>query len=148
MSELDRYLELISLVERVHWEYLNLLKRELDRIGARDINSTETSILLNIGDARIAVNELRTRGNYLGSNVSYIVKQLIANGYLCHERSSEDLRVSEIWLSDKGRWLFDKLAVRECDLESATELENVLWALRRIEQFWIERRLERESPPI
>ena len=41
-----------------------------DRRGRADINSVKALLLYNIGDKELTAGELRTRGYYLGSNVS------------------------------------------------------------------------------
>ena len=140
----DRYAEVISVIRQVHHQYLNLIRAQLDQIGVKDINSVQAIILLNIGDATIAIHELRTRGNYLGANVSYIIKRLVGNGYLIQQCSSNDLRTSDIWLSDKGRALCDRLTeVHEhFNTEGRHESGSAVWTLRQLEQFWIDLQLE------
>ena len=39
-------------------------------------------LLYNIGDKELTAGELRTRGYYLGSNVSYNLKKLVEIGFL------------------------------------------------------------------
>jgi len=80
------YLESLSLVERLHWGLLDVVKDEFDRRGRSDINPIQALLLFNIGDKELTASELRSRGYYLGSNVSYNVKKLIEMGYLSHER--------------------------------------------------------------
>ncbi len=65
------YLEVISLVERLHRHFLEVVKLELDGLGIHDINNVQGLMLFNIGDAEMTVGELTLRGCYLGSNVSY-----------------------------------------------------------------------------
>ena len=60
-------------------------------------------LLYNIGDKELTASELRTKGYYLGSNVSYNVKKLVEAGYLHHARSKTDRRSVRISLTDKGR---------------------------------------------
>ena len=80
------YLELIQLIERLHRQFLEVVKAELDRLGFEDINNVQSLILANIGEEDLTVGELTYRGYYLGSNVSYNVKKLVENGYLMQER--------------------------------------------------------------
>src|SRR5665213_2356043 len=65
------YLEALTLVERLHRRLLDVIKDEFDRRGRADINSVQALLLYNIGDKELTAGELRTRGYYLGSNVSY-----------------------------------------------------------------------------
>jgi DNA-binding MarR family transcriptional regulator len=88
----NSYLEVISLVERLHRQFLEVVKLELEGLRIHDINNVQAMMLFNIGDAEMTVGELTLRGCYLGSNVSYNVKKMVENGYLAHERSVHDRR--------------------------------------------------------
>jgi len=72
-----QYLEAWTLVERLHRRLLDVIKDEFDRRGRSDINSVQALMLYNIGDKELTAGELRTRGYYLGSNVSYNLKKLV-----------------------------------------------------------------------
>ena len=65
------YREVISYVERLHRQFLEVVKLELEGLGIHDINNVQAMLLFNIGDAEMTVGELTLRGCYLGSNVSY-----------------------------------------------------------------------------
>src|SRR5579875_3051129 len=97
------YLEALTLVERLHRRLLDVIKDEFDRRGRSDVNSVQALLLYNIGDKELTAGELRTRGYYLGSNVSYNVKKLVEMGYLHHSRSRVDRRSVRISLTEKGR---------------------------------------------
>src|ERR1700730_1713585 len=139
------YLEVISLIERLHRQLLEVVKLELDGIGIHDINNVQGMILFNIGDAEMTVGELTLRGCYLGSNVSYHVKKMVENRYLARERSLHDRRSIQVRLTDKGRDLRDRLSVmhkRHVEMLNQTaiteaDLQGVRMTLRRLEQFWI-----------
>ena len=81
------YQEVIFLVERLHRQFLEVVKSELERLDTSDINNIQALILFNVGDEELTVGELTNRGYYLGSNVSYNVKKMVENGYLIHQRS-------------------------------------------------------------
>jgi DNA-binding MarR family transcriptional regulator len=139
------YLEVISLVERLHRHFLEVVKLELDGLGIHDINNVQGLMLFNIGDAEMTVGELTLRGCYLGSNVSYNVKKMVENGYLVQERSVHDRRSIHVKLTEKGRALRDQLSGmhrRHVEMLSATaisedDLNNVNVTLKRLERFWI-----------
>jgi DNA-binding MarR family transcriptional regulator len=97
------YLEALTLVERLHRRLLDVIKDEFDRRGRSDVNAVQALLLYNISDKEMTAGELRTRGYYLGSNVSYNVKKLVEDGYLHHARSRIDRRAVRISLTDKGR---------------------------------------------
>ena len=97
------YLETLTMVERLHRRLLDVIKDEFDRHGRSDVNAVQALLLYNIGDKELTAGELRTRGYYLGSNVSYNVKKLVEMGYLHHSRSRVDRRSVRISLTDPGK---------------------------------------------
>jgi DNA-binding MarR family transcriptional regulator len=139
------YLEVISLVERLHRHFLEVVKLELDGLGIHDINNVQGLMLFNIGDAEMTVGELTLRGCYLGSNVSYNVKKMVENGYLSQERSVHDRRSIHVRLTDKGAKLRDRLQTmhqRHVEMLNQTaitdeDLTATTVTLRRLERFWI-----------
>lgn len=145
MSNGNEYLEVISLVERLHRHFLEVVKLELDGLGIHDINNVQGLMLFNIGDAEMTVGELTLRGCYLGSNVSYNVKKMVENDYLAQERSVHDRRSIHVKLTDKGRALRDQLSgmhQRHVELLAQTpitdgDLQSVNVTLRRLERFWV-----------
>ena len=96
------YLEALTLVERLHRRLLDVIKDEFDRRSRADINSVQALLLYNIGEKELTAGELRTRGYYLGSNVSYNLKKLVEMGFLDHQRSRVDRRSVRIKLTEKG----------------------------------------------
>src|SRR5437868_7655210 len=141
------YLESLNLVERLHRQLLDVIKDELDRRGERVVNSVQALLLFNIGDQELTAGELRTRGHYLGSNVSYNLKKLVESGYIHHERSDVDRRSVHVSLTDKGREIREvvaKLFDRHLDsIEAvgnvrAEDFEDLNVSLRRLERFWLD----------
>src|SRR5579872_1023994 len=103
------YLEALSLVERLHRQLLDVIKDELERRGELEVNSVQALMLFNIGDQELTAGELRTRGHYLGSNVSYNLKKLVESGYIHHARSETDRRSVLVRLTHKGEVVRDML---------------------------------------
>src|SRR5512142_1863370 len=101
------YHESLTLVERLHRRLLDVIKDEFDRRGRSDINSVQALLLSNIGDSELTAGELRTRGYYLGSNVSYNLKKLVEMGYIHHQRSRMDRRSVRVSLTEKGQEVAD-----------------------------------------
>ncbi len=140
----ETYFETIRLIERLHRQFLEVVKGELDRIGIEDINNVQALILSNVGREELTVGELTNRGYYLGSNVSYNVKKMVENGYLVQERSTHDRRSIRVRVSDKGLTLCDHVETlhrRHIANLPATEftsdsLEAVNQSLRALERFW------------
>src|ERR1700747_2531128 len=96
------YLEALTLVERLHRRLLDVIKDEFDRRGRADINAVQALLLFNIGDKELTAGELRTRGYYLGSNVSYNLKKLVKMGLFDQQSSRVDRRSVRIKLTQKG----------------------------------------------
>ena len=139
------YLEALSLVERLHRRLLDVIKDEFDRRGRSDINAVQALLLHNIGDKELTAGELRTRGYYLGSNVSYNVKKLVEMGYLHHARSRVDRRSVRISLTEKGRGVHDIVSalyekhvttVEQIGGIACEDFERMNTALSRLERFW------------
>jgi len=103
------YMDVIALVERLHRQFLEVVKLELDTNSVHDINNVQAMILYNIGDMEMTVGELTLRGCYLGSNVSYNVKKMLENGYIVQERSPHDRRSVRVRLTEKGLALHEKI---------------------------------------
>lgn len=138
------YYEAINLIERLHRQFLDVLKVELERANILDINNVQSMILHNIGTDELTVGELTLRGYYLGSNVSYNVKKMVENGYLVQERSIHDKRSVRVKLSDKGRRLNDAITqlyrkheekLGASGLANA-RIESMNQVLRDLETFW------------
>jgi len=106
----EEYLNAIRLIERLHRQFLEVVKGEIDRLGIRDINNIQALILYNIGEDEMTVGELTHRGYYLGSNVSYNVRKMVENEYLIQERSTHDKRSIRVRLSDKGLAVRNKVS--------------------------------------
>jgi len=139
------YLQLLHLVERLHRQLLDVIKDELERLGQTDVNSVQALLLYNIGDAELTPGELRSRGHYLGSNVSYNLKQLVDKGYIRDQRSDVDRRSKRVSLTPAGLHVREKLAeLFERQLGSVEQvggvdiglIDQTNKALQRLERFW------------
>ena len=146
------YHEALTLVERLHRRLLDVIKDELDRRGRSDINSVQELLMYNIGDKELTAGELRTRGYYLGSNVSYNLKKLVEMEFLDHQRSRVDRRSVRIKLTAKGqevRDIVDTLyqkhvrTVEQVGGINADEFANLNKSLHRLERFWTDQILYR-----
>lgn len=143
----DDYLEMLSSVERLHRLLLDVVKDEFERLGQLEINSVQALLLFNVGDNEVTAGELKSRGYYQGSNVSYNLKKLVEAGYLHHQRSEVDRRSVRIRLTDKGHLVRD--AVSELFERHAQTVDNqsllgedgiarINDSMRRMERFWME----------
>ncbi|HKN31434.1 MAG TPA: winged helix DNA-binding protein [Roseiarcus sp.] len=139
------YLETLTMVERLHRRLLDVVKDEFDRRGRSDVNAVQALLLYNIGDKELTAGELRTRGYYLGSNVSYNVKKLVELGFLHHARSRIDRRSVRISLTERGKdihrivaGVYEKHArtVEQIGGIPCDDLARVNVSLQRLERYW------------
>jgi DNA-binding MarR family transcriptional regulator len=146
------YLDALTLVERLHRRLLDVIKDEFDRRSRGDINAVQALLLYNIGEKELTAGELRTRGYYLGSNVSYNLKKLVETGFLDHQRSRIDRRSVRIRLTDKGREVRDIVeslyqkhvrTVEQVGGINSEEFATLNKSLHRLERFWTDQILYR-----
>jgi len=139
------FLDCLKLIERLHRRILDILKFRLEALGYTDINSVQALLLYNIADREMTASELRTRGYYLGSNVSYNLKKMVGNGYINQERSEYDLRSVRIKLSQKGLAIHNLIAelfdqhlelISSEQLLEDTDLATLKSNLQALERFW------------
>lgn len=139
------YLQSLRLIERLHRLLLDVIKDEFDRLGGSEINSVQALLLYNIGESELTAGELKTRGYYLGSNVSYNLKKLVDMGYIIYKRSETDRRSVRVSLSDKGKDASDvvkRLYQRQLGSVEAVgqiagdDFKALNKALTRLERFW------------
>lgn len=142
---LTEYLESLSLVERLHRLLLDVIKDEFERLGFLDVNSVQALLLFNIGDNEVTAGELKSRGYYQGSNVSYNLKKLVEAGYMHHQKCEIDRRAVRVRLTDKGkriRSIVEELFERHAEgIETKSvfgdvSLVEINKALRRVERYW------------
>ncbi len=148
----SQYLETLTLVERLHRRLLDVIKDEFDRQGRNDINAVQALLLYNIGNSELTAGELRTRGYYLGSNVSYNLKKLVEQGLIHHQRSRVDRRSVRVSLTDEGREIaeiVEKLyqrhigSIEQVGGINADEFARMNRSLQRLDRFWTDQILYR-----
>jgi DNA-binding MarR family transcriptional regulator len=141
----SEYLQALHLIERLHRLLLDVIKDEFDRLGGSDLNAVQALLLYNMGDNELTAGELKSRGFYMGSNVSYNLKKLVEMGYIDYERSESDRRSVRVSLSAKGRQASDVVqklyqrqlgSVETVGQVSGDEFKSVNKALARLERFW------------
>ena len=139
------YLDALSLVERLHRLLLDVIKDEFERLGVIEVNAVQALLMFNIGDAEVTAGELKTRGYYQGSNVSYNLKKLVEMGYMHHQRCEIDRRSVRVRLTEKGRAIRDVVAAlfaRHADglqgkgVLGTDGIDQITGALRRVERYW------------
>jgi DNA-binding MarR family transcriptional regulator len=95
----------------------------------------------------VTAGELKSRGYYQGSNVSYNLKKLVELGYMHHQRSEIDRRSVRVRLTEKGRRVRAQLSdlfARHAEglvkrgLVDAAGMDQMNTALKRIERYWTE----------
>lgn len=139
------YLDSLALVERLHRLLLDVIKDEFERVGVLEINAVQALLIFNISDNEVTAGELKTRGYYQGSNVSYNLKKLVEMGYMHHQRCEVDRRSVRVRLTEKGRNIRDIVAdlfARHADglmdkgVIGMDGIDEINTSLRRVERYW------------
>lgn len=139
------YLESLALVERLHRLLLDVIKDEFERVNVLEINAVQALLLFNIGDNEVTAGELKSRGYYQGSNVSYNLKKLVDSGYMHHQRCEIDRRSVRVRLTPKGReirdivtGLFERHAegLQSKGVLGPEGLMDITASLKRVERYW------------
>ncbi len=144
-SFMTSYLEALSLVERLHRLLLDVIKDEFERLGVLEINAVQALLLFNIGDNEVTAGELKSRGYYQGSNVSYNLKKLVEMGYMHHQRCEIDRRSVRVRLTSRGREIHDVVetlfsrhasGLQDRGVIGPAGIEEITSSLRRVERYW------------
>lgn len=139
------YLSLTSYIERLHRLLLDVIKDDFERQGIIDVSSVQALLLYNIGNSEVSAGELRTRGYYQGSNVSYNLKKLNKARYIHQERCTVDRRSVRVRLTEKGldiRHLVCALWDRHIESFATSEIigledfQKMSQSLQALENFW------------
>ena len=135
------YLDILRLIERLHRHFLDVLRTELRTLSVEDINAVQALLLYNIGDNEVVIRDLKDRGYYHGSNVSYNIKALTETGYLTQERSPHDRRSVRLRLTPKGLDLCAAIHTLQINLAGTLSGEELplsatLGTLQRLERTW------------
>lgn len=146
-AQSECYLDTLQILDRLHRLMLDLIKDEFERLGRVDLTPVQALLVYNLGGSEVSAGELRSRGMYQGSNVSYNLKKLVQMGYVHHQRCEQDRRSVRVRLTDDGtavRDIVGALFARHADGLDASgilddpPLEQVNRQWRRIERFWTE----------
>lgn len=144
---LSCYLDNLALVERLHRLLLDVIKDEFERLQVLEINSVQALLLFNIGENEVTAGELKSRGYYQGSNVSYNLKKLVDLGFMHHQRSEIDRRSVRVRLTEKGRMVRNQVAdlfarhaegLEKRSVIDTNGMDEINVSLRRMERFWTE----------
>ena len=144
-SFMTGYLESLALVERLHRLLLDVIKDEFERIGMLEINAVQALLLFNIGENEVTAGELKSRGYYQGSNVSYNLKKLVETEFMHHQRCEIDRRSVRVRLTQKGRKVRDTVedlfsrhagALESKGVLGPQGIEDINTSLRRVERYW------------
>ena len=144
-AQSECYLDTLQILDRLHRLMLDLIKDEFERLRHEDLTPVQALLLFNLGGAEVSAGELRSRGMYQGSNVSYNLKKLVQMGYVHHQRSEMDRRSVRVRLTPQGeevREIIGQMFLRHAaGLQASGVLDdpplpqvNLQW--RRVERFW------------
>ncbi|MFT4325650.1 MAG: MarR family winged helix-turn-helix transcriptional regulator [Candidatus Liberibacter psyllaurous] len=139
------YVECLRLVERLHRGLLDVTRDEFERQGRSDVNAVQALLLFNIGDLELTAGELRSRGYYLGSNVSYNLKKMIDLDFIKCQRSHIDKRSIRISLTPSGKEVAETISklyqrhIESIDKVGGLSVDDFIEMnklLQRLNRFW------------
>ena len=139
------YLDALAMVERLHRLLLDVIKDEFERVGALEINAVQALLLFNVGENELTAGELKTRGYYQGSNVSYNLKKLVDMGYMHHQRCQLDRRSVRVKLTPKCRSVREVVALLFArhseglitqDILDTASIKDISSTLKQVERYW------------
>ena len=93
----------------------------------------------------MTAGELKSRGYYQGSNVSYNLKKLVELGYMHHQRCDADRKSVRVKLTFKGRDVRQTLEhlfnahsekMQKVDGLSESTITTLTQTLKELERFW------------
>ncbi|MFT5849419.1 MAG: DNA-binding MarR family transcriptional regulator [Patiriisocius sp.] len=76
------YAEFVGTIQKLNQQMNDVVKDELERLRIIEVNATQAILLYNIGAKEVTAGDLKKRGFYLGSNVSYSITKMINLGYV------------------------------------------------------------------
>ena len=132
-------------MERLHRLLLDVIKDEFERLGVLEVNPVQGLLLFNVGNHEVTAGELKSRGYYQGSNVSYNLKKLVQLGYMHHQRCQIDRRAVRVRLTQEGRRIREivgklfathALGLVEKGVMGFGEIEEITATLRQVERYW------------
>jgi len=140
----EPYFNIVRLIERMHRHFLDVLRTELRHMDVEDINAVQALLLYNIGEDEVVIRDLKDRGYYHGSNVSYNIKKLTEFDYLTQERCAHDRRSIRLKLTDKGLRLRDGIRDLQQHLagrvaatpDMSGDLDRAGQTLQQLERIW------------
>lgn len=141
----ETFFRSISAVERLHQKLHEILALVLNETDFSDVSPVQALLIYNISDNRITVGELKSKGFYLGTNVTYNLKQLVAAGYINQVITPADKRSMLVSLTRKGKKVrnlvnnfFNQeitMILESCPLEFE-EIETGLKVTETWDEFW------------
>lgn len=144
-SQIAIYKNALAMVERLHRQLLDVVKDDLDRAGHEELTPVQALLIYNIGEEEWSAGELRAKGCYLGSNVSYNLKKLHDLKYVESKKSKFDKRQIKLRLTENGiavRSQLDGMFNRHANIIEpvggieSQSLETAAKTLTRLERFW------------
>ncbi|MCU0790715.1 MAG: archaellum operon transcriptional activator EarA family protein [Nitratireductor sp.] len=145
LSLLDKYVEAITLVERLEKRLLEMIKDEFERRGRHDVNPVQALLIYKIGDSQLRASELMSRGCYMGTNVSYNLKKLVEQGLVNHKQSRNDRRAVMVSLTPEGLevakavgQLYERqmASLEKVSGITADDFGTIITAMKRLDRFW------------
>ena len=134
----------IRMIERLHRQIFEMVRKILDAKGVRDLNAALVVVMYHIGEEDMTVGELTNRGYCLDSNPSHPVRKMVEAVYLVQERSRHYKRLIRLRRTEKGlelRGTLQDMFNRQTmalgpDSVTQDDLRTANGILSRLEWFW------------
>lgn len=135
----------LSLLEQAHRRLHDVVKDALERNGERHLTGVQALLIYEIGEGETPSSQLRSRGAFAGTSLSYTLKKLSEGGYLEQYCSDDDRRTKRLTLTKRGlkvRQLVEDLFERQATALEPTasvrpdDLETMNRTVSRLERFW------------
>lgn len=144
-SVADTFVRSLSLLEQAHRRLHDVVKDALERSGERHLNGVQALLIYEIGEGDTPASQLRSRGAFAGTSLSYNLKKLTEGGFIEQQRSDDDRRTVRLTLTKRGlkvrqqvEDLFERQAVALEPTASVRpdDLETMSRTVSRLERFW------------
>ena|ERR1051325_363454 len=142
---LHAYIELISLLDRLHRVVFSELEKRLCGFGVTDLTSAHAFVLMHIGGCPRSVDQLRNSTNYMGPTLTGLINKLATYDYVLRRRSPADKRIVNVSLTERGELLYRQLSDYAegqseflHDVKIAVEVDDCSSKLLQLEDFLID----------
>lgn len=124
--------EFLVVADRINRVYKDFISPILVKHEAESISLDNIYFLISIGEGEYKVSDIVRKGRYIGSNVTYVLKALIAADLIVRRQDANDRRNALVSWTPRGRALVKDIRDNSTDTtgycrdswEALSALEN------------------------